>query len=143
LFGYIAVHRLNLWRAKRDEYLRDYTIFCDSFSYAINQIKTRSTALNLIILGEFPKHDEAVAKFISHLKGKRLNRFQENWEKYKYEYQKLKNVHIIFAATSNLLPYAEEPKNEEDLLKHAEMEYEYILGLLHGILQTSKLKTWL
>jgi hypothetical protein len=82
-------------------------------------------------------------KFIIHLKGKGLKGVQETWQKYNYEYQKLKSVSVVFAATSNLLPYTNEPKNETDLLEHAEMEYEYIFGLIHDILDKARLKTWL
>ena len=102
-----------------------------AFDYAITQIKTRNTTLNLLILGEFPKHDEAASKFVRHLKGKTRKQFQDKWQEYKSHYQKLKGINVVFAATSNLLPYKEEPKNEGDILKHAEMEYEYIFNLIH------------
>lgn len=141
--GVLAHNRLALWRDRRKEYVKGYADFRDSFDYAVDQIKTRNTTLNLIILGEFPKHDIAMTKFVGYLKGKRLNRFKENWEKYKHEYQKFNGVHVAFVASINLLPYTEAPKNEEDLLKHTEMEYEYILSLIHSILKEAKLKTWL
>ena len=86
--------------------------------------------MNLLILGEFPKHDEAASKFVRHLKGKTRKQFQDKWQEFKSHYQKLKGINVVFAATSNLLPYKEEPKNEGDILKHAEMEYEYIVKLI-------------
>jgi LPS O-antigen subunit length determinant protein (WzzB/FepE family) len=142
LFGVIAYHRLHLWRTRRDEYIKAYTVFSEVFDHTINQIKTEGTTLNLLILGEFPKHDEAMSKFIGYLKGKRRRQFQEKWNEYKEEYQKLKNLGSAWvAATAAIIPSPDSPTSPQDLDRYEKERSQYIFNLIHDILEIAKIKS--
>jgi len=100
--------------------------------------------LNILILGEFPKHDEAVANFIGFLRGKRKRKFEDKWDEYKKTYEKLNSMGPPwFAATAAIIPTLDSPTTPQDLDRYETERTQYVLKLLEDLLIIAKIKNWL
>lgn len=144
LFGIVANNRLALWRTRRDEYPRDYKVFCDSFGYTVGQIKSEGTTLNLLILGEYPKHEAAASAFIHHLKGRRRREFQNQLNKYSGVYEELKGLGPAWvAATAAILPTMDSPTAPQDLDRYERERTQQYYGILEELMKIGKIKHWL
>ena len=144
MFGFIVVHRLALWRNRRDEYLRDYATFSGAFDHAIEQIKSKGTTLNILILGEYPKHEVAMSAFIHHLKGKRKQRFQDKWNEYNGIYQKLKSLgHAWVAAIMAITPSPDSPTTPQDLDRYERDRTQNYFRIIQELLEIGKIEHWL
>lgn len=146
LFGIIANHRLTLWRTRRDEYRADYAQLCDTFSHAIDQLKSGDTTLNLLILGEYPKHEAAASKFINHLTGNQRVSFQEILNKYREKYQELQRLGPPYIVATAAIAPSEEALNNatpSDMKIWELNRTKELYQLIHDLLEISKIKKWL
>lgn len=146
LFAIIANHRLSLWRTRRNEYRSDYAAFCEAFSHTISQLKSGDTTLNLLVLGEFPRHEAAADKFIVCLPGNQRSRFQEKFNEYRNIYLFLKELgEPWMAAAVAIAPSEETLENhtpgDADKWEHDRSNELY--NLIHELLEISKIKKWL
>lgn len=84
-----------------------------------------------------------MSKFIHHLKGKRRRRFQEKWDEYKDEYQRLKSLGPPWmAATTAIRPYNDCPTDPKSLERYEKERIKKILTLIHNFLEIAKIKHW-
>jgi hypothetical protein len=133
-----------LWRTRRDEYLNAYSAFSNAFDYAVQQIKSEGTTLNLLILGEFPKHEAAMSALVSRLQGRRRRRFQKKWAEYRVMYQQVKSMGSAWvAATAAIIPTPDSPTAPSDLERYERERAKTVLRIIDEILEIGKNKAWL
>ena len=145
LFSIIANNRLTLWRTRRDEYLKAYSIFSGFFIFIIQQLETGGTDLNPLLLSEFPKHDLAKRDFIQHLSSSRKTRFLHIWEQYEEKYTQVKELGIfgIVAAIAPNIESLNNVKSPADM-DHWELDRKNELHkIIHGLLDVAQNKYWL
>jgi hypothetical protein len=140
----LVTHRLTLWRTRRDEYVNAYSAFSVAFDYAIQQIKTEGTTLNLLILGEFPKHEAAMSVLVGRLQGKRRRRFQKKWTEYMGMYQEVKSMGPAWvAATAALISTPDSPTAPSDLQRYERERARTLFRIIDELLEIGKNKAWL
>ena len=129
---------------KRDKFESDYSKFKKAFSAAIDQLESRDTIVNIIILEGFPKHNMAKRDFIHHLHGLRKRRFLKKWKEYDEKYQEIKSLGI-FGFGAAIAPSVEALNNckssqEVDTWEH-DREIQ-LLKIIHELLAIAKKKIW-
>lgn len=77
--------------------------FRNAFNEAIRDIESGDCSDRMILQHEFPRHDDAMRKFVHYLRGRDLERFKEAWNKYQQWCDERTNVSIIDLISSEAL----------------------------------------
>jgi len=134
LFGILANHRLQLWRSRSDEYRKALAQFLEVFESATRDIKA-GASLNQVILGEYPKHEIAMSRFIENLDGKCKKDFNKKWIEYRNIYNSLKALGYT-AYIASIIPCSDTPVTSKDIERYEIERAGHLLKLIDDLLKT-------
>ncbi len=133
-------------RDDRQESRTAYAKFAETFSFYLQQLETGETTLNILIVGEFPKHDLARRDFIRHLRGSRKRKFHHKWLEYEEKYYQVKNLGVLGMCMA-IAPNVEElekAKCSPELMDKWEYDRRKELHKnVHDLLQIAEKQSWL
>ncbi len=83
-----------LWD-RRTRFTNACDIFSSTFENIIQTLETSPQSDRDILSSEFPIHEKAMIKFKWHLKGKKLDRFNKAWDRYKQHHKERTDVPLL------------------------------------------------
>jgi hypothetical protein len=80
------------YRDRSQEYRTAYAKFAETFTPYLQELEIGESTLNVLIIGEFPKHDLAMRDFFRHVKRFSRRRFMQKWYEYKSKYDQINSM---------------------------------------------------
>jgi len=106
-------------KVRKQEYRTAYAKFAETFTPYLQDLEMGQSTLNVLIVGEFPKHDLARRDFIRHL-GRRKKKFHRKWLEYEekyYEVQRLGTMGMAVALAPPSFDLARTRPSPEDMIQ--------------------------
>lgn len=138
------VHRLAIRREKRSSFKAAYETFRSVFTTTLQQLETGDTTLNVLILGDFPKHDAAFKEFFSYFKFFRKKWIYKKWQEYEGMYYELKKVPFPFSVTLAIPPPGELPINPtpETTQRWENIRINKLYNIIQDLLNLTSKNSW-
>ena len=133
-------------RDDRQEFRTAYSKFAETFSFYLQQLETGETTLNILIVGEFPKHDLARRDFIRYLRGSRKRKFHHKWLEYEEKYYQVKKLGVLGMCIA-IAPSTEDLEKAK-LSPEVMDKWEYdrskeLFIIVHDLLKIAEKQSWL
>ncbi len=111
---------IDQYRSRSQEYRTAYAKFAETFTPYLQDLEMGESTLNVLIVGEFPKHDLARRDFIRHLGRRSKRKFDYKWLEYEQKYYEVKQLGVIGMAVALAPPGYDLVKNRpmpDDMIK--------------------------
>lgn len=142
--GKYLVHRFAISRENRISFKTAYESFRRVFTGTLQQLETGDTTLNILILGDFPKHDAAFKEFFPSFRCIRKKRINKKWQEYENMYYELKRAPFPFSWTLAIPPPNEVVINPtpEVTQRWEDIRTKKLYNIIHDLLSLTSKNKW-